>query len=361
MSPALILGQHIDLGVCLHVRLYRAGLGQDLPALNIFSINPSEQAAHGVAGYCFIKQLVEHFHAGDNGLSRLGEAHHLYFVLNLDDPPLNTPGHHGATTLDVEYVFNRHQEGLILGPIRLWDVLVHSLHQVQDALHCFRIVLQRLQRGHPDDGDVVPWEVVLRQELADLHLHQLQQLRVIHCVTLVQRNNNRRHIHLASQKDVLSSLGHWAVWCAHYQDCAVHLGCAGDHVLDIVGVTRAVYVSIVTVLRFILHVRDVDGHTTGLLFRGLVNLIKGHILCLIVGLLAQHIADGSSQRRLTVVNVTNGADVKMRFVSNKLLLSHLLNYPPQRIWSPQPELNRRPRSYQERALPLSYVGPRSFP
>ncbi len=31
------------------------------------------------------------------------------------------------------------------------------------------------------------------------------------------------------------------------------------------------------------------------------------------------------------------------------------------LWSPQPGLNWRPRSYQERALPLSYVGPRRFP
>jgi hypothetical protein len=40
----------------------------------------------------------------------------------------------------------------------------------------------------------------------------------------------------------------------HHQDRAVHLGRAGDHVLDVVGVARAVDVGVVTVVRLVLHV-----------------------------------------------------------------------------------------------------------
>ena len=41
---------------------------------------------------------------------------------------------------------------------------------------------------------------------------------------------------LAGQQDVLARLGHGAVGGADHQDGAVHLGGAGDHVLDVVGV-----------------------------------------------------------------------------------------------------------------------------
>jgi hypothetical protein len=39
---------------------------------------------------------------------------------------------------------------------------------------------------------------------------------------------------------VLARLGHGPVVGAHDEDGAVHLGRAGDHVLDVVGVARAV-------------------------------------------------------------------------------------------------------------------------
>ena len=55
-----------------------------------------------------------------------------------------------------------------------------------------------------------------------------------------------RNVHLASQQNVLFGLRHRAVSSSNHQDCAVHLGGTGDHVLDVVGVTRAVDVSVVT-------------------------------------------------------------------------------------------------------------------
>ena len=55
----------------------------------------------------------------------------------------------------------------------------------------------------------------------------------------------RRHTDLAGQQDVLAGLRHRAVGGRHDQDRAVHLGGAGDHVLDVVGVARAVDVGVV--------------------------------------------------------------------------------------------------------------------
>ena len=110
------------------------------------------------------------------------------------------------------------------------------------------LVLQRAQRRALDDRNVVARELILRQQLADFHLDQLQQLRVVNHVDLVQEHHQRRNADLAGEQDVLAGLRHRAVGGRHHQDRAVHLRRAGDHVLHIVGVAGAVDVGIVAVL-----------------------------------------------------------------------------------------------------------------
>jgi hypothetical protein len=105
-------------------------------------------------------------------------------------------------------------------------------------------------------------------------------------------------------------LGHGAVSSGTNQDRAVHLGSAGDHVLDVVGVTRAVHVSVVAVGRFVLDVSGVDRDAASLFFRCCVDLVVS--LGFATELLRQHGCDSSRQRGLAVVNVANGADVHVR-------------------------------------------------
>jgi hypothetical protein len=101
-------------------------------------------------------------------------------------------------------------------------------------------------RAEPlDNRNVVAREAVLGQQLAKLHLHQLDQLFVVDHVDLVQPHHDGGHVHLAGQQNVLARLGHGAVVGRHHQDCAVHLRRTGDHVLDVVGVARAVHVRVV--------------------------------------------------------------------------------------------------------------------
>jgi hypothetical protein len=93
------------------------------------------------------------------------------------------------------------------------------------------------------------------QQLAHLELDQLQQLRIVDHVDLVQEHHERRHADLTGQQDVLAGLRHRAVGRRHHQDRAVHLRRAGDHVLHVVGVARAVDVRVVTVRRLVLDMR----------------------------------------------------------------------------------------------------------
>ena len=93
-----------------------------------------------------------------------------------------------------------------------------------------------------------PGKFIEVQGLTNFHFNQLQQLFVVDLVALVQENNDIRHADLTSQQQMLTSLSHSAVGSSDDQDSTVHLSSAGDHVLDIVGVARAVNVSIVTAL-----------------------------------------------------------------------------------------------------------------
>jgi hypothetical protein len=74
---------------------------------------------------------------------------------------------------------------------------------------------------------------------------------------------------------VLAGLRHRAVSSRTDQDGAVHLGSTGNHVLDVVGVTRAVNVGVVTVGGFVFDVRGVDGDAARLFFRRRVDLVVG--------------------------------------------------------------------------------------
>jgi hypothetical protein len=71
---------------------------------------------------------------------------------------------------------------------------------------------------------------------------------------------------------MLPSLGHGAISGGNYQNRSIHLGGSGDHVLDIVGMSRAVHVGIVPVVGLILHMRDSDGNPALSFFRGLIDL-----------------------------------------------------------------------------------------
>ena len=119
---------------------------------------------------------------------------------------------------------------------------------------------------------------------------------------------------------MLAGLGHGAVGGGDDQDSAVHLSSAGDHVLDIVGVARAVHVSVVTLLGLVLNVSGIDGDTTLSLFRSLVD---GRVVgVLSLALESQVLGDGGGQGGLAMVDMTDGADVYMGLASVEHLFCH---------------------------------------
>ena len=167
----------------------------------------------------------------------------------MDHALLHLAGHHRAPAGDGEHVLDRHQERLVELTARLGDELVTASISSRTPSCAVGVALERLERRHPHDRGVVAGELVLVEQLADLHLDELEQLLVIDHVDLVQGHHDRGHADLAGQQHVLTGLGHRAIGGRHHEDGAVDLGRTGDHVLDVVGVARHVDMGVVPVRR----------------------------------------------------------------------------------------------------------------
>src|SRR5690606_10778332 len=85
---------------------------------------------------------------------------------------------------------------------------------------------------------------------------------------------------------------------------------------------RGVDVRVVTLLGLVLDVRDVDRDAALLLFRRVVDLVERARLVELRVALVQQLGDRRGQRRLAVVNVTDGADVDVRLAPLELRLRH---------------------------------------
>ena len=268
--------------------------------------------------------------------------------LDLHHPALHPAGDHRPAAGDGEDVLHGHEEGLVDLPLRGGEVAVHGLHELVDAgvLGGLRVRaggLEGLQGRALHDGDLVPGEAVLGEELPDLQLHQLHELGVVHHVHLVQEDHHAGDADLAGEEDVLPGLGHGALGGRHHEDGPVHLGGAGDHVLDVVGVARAVHVGVVALVGLVLHVGDGDGDAPLPLLGGLVDLVEGDEGDLRV-LEAQGLRDRRGERGLPVVDVADGPDVHVLFRPLELGFGHARVLPAggrvhEVNWSPRPGSN----------------------
>ncbi len=73
---------------------------------------------------------------------------------------------------------------------------------------------------------------------------------------------------------MLTSLRHRTISSSNYDDSTVHLSSTSYHVLYVVGMTRTVYVCIVTVSCLIFNVRSIDSNTSFFFFRSVVDRIE---------------------------------------------------------------------------------------
>src|SRR3954447_2594737 len=322
-TATLALREDVDRSLEVGVRGDRTGLHDDLAALDVLALDAAQEQTDVVTGLALVEQLAEHLDAGDGGLRRgRTDADDLDLLVHLDDAALHTTGDDGAATGDGEDVLDGHEEGLVDLTLRLGDRGVDRVHELHELVAPLGVALEGLQRGDADHGDVVTRELVLRQQLADLQLDELEDLLVVDHVGLVERHDDVGDADLAGQEDVLLGLRHRAVGGGDHEDRAVHLRGTGDHVLDVVRVTRAVDVRIVARLGLVLDVRDRDRDTALPLLRCLVDLVERREGVDVRVLVMQHLGDRRGQGRLAVVDVPDGADVDVRLSPLELRLRH---------------------------------------
>src|SRR5699024_10527208 len=85
VTTAFVLGQAIDLAGELLVWLDRAGLGQYLAALDVFTLGATQQHTDVVASLTLVEQLAEHFDAGADGLLGVADTDDFQLFADLDD------------------------------------------------------------------------------------------------------------------------------------------------------------------------------------------------------------------------------------------------------------------------------------
>src|SRR5699024_4291108 len=135
-------------------------------------------------------------------------------------------------------------------------------------------IFQSFQSRTLDDWCVIAWEVILVQQLTDFHVYQLKQLFIVNHITFVHEYNDVRYTYLTRQQDVLFCLSHNTVCSSNNQDSSIHLSSTCDHIFNVVSMSWAVNVCIVTFFCLILYVCCRNCDTTFSFFWSFVDIFK---------------------------------------------------------------------------------------
>src|SRR4029453_1342455 len=73
VAPALLLREHVDLGLEVRVRGDRAGAREHLAALDLLLVDPPQEHPDVVPGAHLVQELAEHLEVGGGGLAGVGD------------------------------------------------------------------------------------------------------------------------------------------------------------------------------------------------------------------------------------------------------------------------------------------------
>ena len=274
MTTTLFLLQHVDRCLEVIMRSDSSWVYNNHTALDFFFIDTAEKKTYVVTCFTFVKNLTEHFNSSNYRLLVLTKTKQLNFIANLTTTSLDTTSCYSTTTCDREYILNRHQERFINLTCRFLNPVVNCFHQLHNAVFPLSNTIQRTKSRTRNNRSIF-FVSVRSQKILNIHLNEVNHFLVnFWVITLVQEYNQTRYVHLTCKKNVLTCLRHRTISSSNNKNCTVHLSSTSYHVLHIVGVTRTVNVSVVTICSFILNVGSINGNTTLLLLRSIVNLIE---------------------------------------------------------------------------------------
>src|SRR5881398_1461746 len=162
-------------------------------------------------------------------------------------------------------------ERLIDRPLGDRDVIVNGFDEGENLFFGVGVAIKCLEGAAFNNRDFISRKFVLRQEIAHFHLNQIEKLRIIDHIDLVQEHDNRGYTNLARQQDMFARLRHGSVRGRDNKNGAIHLRRAGDHVFHVIGVAGTIHVSVVTFVARVLHVCRVNCNATLFFFRSVVD------------------------------------------------------------------------------------------
>ena len=318
VATTLLLGQDVHGAEDLLVGLGGTGSSDDHATEDILTLDTTEKETRVVTSAGLGARLLEGLNVGNLGLDRdLVLADKLDLGILLQDTTLDTARGDGATAGNGEDVLDGHEERLLGVTLRGGDPGVNVVEELVDPLNTnLRLAtLNGAQGGTHDNGGVVTLKAVGGEQLAHLHLDELQHLLVLDSIHLVDENDDALDTDLAGEEQVLPGLGHLTVAGGNDNDGTIHGGGTSNHVLDVIGVTRAVDVGVMPVVGGVLDVCGGDGDTTLALLRSLVD---GAIVEVCgVALLGLTLGDGSCEGGLWIVSGCDLIGSDLRVVSSR--------------------------------------------
>ena len=173
MTAAFIFCQDVYLSFEFRVRMNRARFCKYLATFDFFTVNTTEQRADVVASFSEVKQFTEHFYARYDGVLRfVSQANDFYCVAYFNRTTFNTACSNRTTACDREYVFDWHQERFVRRAIRCRDVVINSIHEVEDGLFSFFVAFEGFQGRTYDDRYFVARIIIGAQEVTNFHFYE---------------------------------------------------------------------------------------------------------------------------------------------------------------------------------------------
>ena len=274
VAATFLLAEDVHGDQELGVGLDGAGGGNDHATADVLTLDATEEKSSVVAGHGLLAGFVESLNVSDLGLDDLGTlANKLDLSIAPQGAALDTTRGDGTTAGDGEDILDGEEERLVGAALGSRDPLIDGLHELVNLLLAdFRaLAVEGAEGGTHDDGGLFTVEAVGREQLTHLHLDELQHLGVVNGIDLVDEDDNSLDTDLAGEEQVLTGLGHLTIGSGDDNDGAVHAGGTGNHVLDVIGVTGAVDVGVMSGLGGILEMCGGDGDTALALLGSLVD------------------------------------------------------------------------------------------
>ena len=276
MTSTLIFGQYVNLSGEFGMAGNAARFSNNLSTNDISSLDTTKQTTDVITSLSLIKKFTEHLDTSYNNFtSLLFDTNDLNFLRYVKNTSLNSTSCNCTTSCDGEYVLYRHYERFICVTLWVRNVLINCVHEFHDLVSPWASrIFKSFKSRSLDNRNVISWEVILGKKITDLHLNELKKLLIVYHITFVHEYNDVRNTNLTSKKNVLFCLSHNTICSSNYEDSTIHLSCTCDHVLNVVSMSWAVNVCVMSTLCLILNVSCRNCDTTLSFLWSFIDILK---------------------------------------------------------------------------------------